>query len=67
MFLIVVTLVGTYYIRVNIVEKERYFKFMSAVGIAAASLFYQYILYLKGTVVNGFIPGLRLSTPIQHD
>ena len=68
LYVIAASLISAYYVRTGIVEKERFLKFLIAVGLVATIfIFIQYILYLKGTVIYGFIPGLPLDKPIQYD
>jgi hypothetical protein len=62
---VVFTAVGAYFIRSSVVEKERFFRFLCAVAlISTLFIFVQYVMYLRGTVVYGLIPGLQLENPI---
>jgi hypothetical protein len=66
MYTAVMAIIAVYYIRTTIVDKERFFKFLCAVGVlCSVFICIQYVFYLYGVVVYGFIPGLTLDTAIK--
>ena len=62
LYMCVFALTGSYFLRRSTVDSERFFKLLSAFGVVSCLfIFLQYLLYLRGTVLYGFIPGLQLE------
>ncbi len=59
LMMILFMVVSIYYVRDNVVNKDRFYKFLCVIGVVC-SLFtiIQYVLYLRGTVLYGIITWL---------
>jgi hypothetical protein len=64
--IIIMAVMSTYYVRRDVLDRERFFKYLFVVGlVCSAFVFIQYVLYhLAGRVVYGFIPGLSVDPSI---
>ncbi len=59
MNMIVFMIVSTYYVKDNVVDKERFYKFLCVIGVLCSLfVFVQYLMYLRGSVIYGIISWL---------
>ena len=61
-YMVIITLVGTYFAKPSAVDRERFYKYLVVIGIfCTLFLFVQAFLYTKGIVLYGYIPGLEVE------
>ena len=67
-YMLVITIVGTYYAKPSVVDRDRFFKFLTVIGvICTLFLFLQAVLYANNVVVYGYIPGLQVDEAVVED
>lgn len=67
-YMIVIALVGTYFMKPTVVDGDRFFKYLCVISvICTLYLFYQAIMYACGVVVYGYIPGLKVDKSVIED
>lgn len=63
--MLVVTVICGYFVKSSVVDKDRFFKYLCVVGVlSTVFIFIQYILYLFGIIIHGFIPGLTVDKAV---
>lgn len=66
--ILMTTVVGAYYIKSSVVNKDKFFKLLCVIGVlCTVFIFYQYVMYLGGTTVYGYIPGLTVDPAVVDD
>lgn len=67
-YVIVITLVGTYFMKPTVVDRDLFFKFLCVIGvICTLFLFFQAIMYARGVLIYGYIPGLQVDKSVLAD